>query len=380
MTASLYQREMMATQPTLSIVSPATTRSKKSGGILIKATALVEVRTTGNEDLRLSDRKLFNHLLAIAAPNMSTSRRHFTMLSDIRRFAAEARDVASHGDTNFWLKESLTRLQKVLVQYDVLGSDGRSWVSDHLLGRVTINATTGELTYEFPEEIAQRLVEPALYSALSLSVIYQFTSKYSLTLYEILKRYADRRAPEPYWSARIEEIRDVLGCRDKLRGYKDLRKKALDPALDEINQLAEFSIEMDEIRQGRGGNGGCVVGLVFRVKTKGIGDLEKAVRMADKPKVQRLGEAVERRQVRITDQILRDKAAVAALRWLEAADFSTRRKWAERARQVGIALPVAATAPTNLRKWVPAFADVIVAEERLLQPGNEPATPVENVR
>jgi hypothetical protein len=361
-----YQREMMATPPTLSIVTPTTPRPKKVGGILIKATALVEVRTTGNEDLRLSDRKLFNHLLAIAAPTMGTSRRHNTMLSDIRRFAAEARDVTSHGDTNFWLKESLTRLQKVLVQYDVLGSDGRSWVSDHLLGRITINETTGELTYEFPEEIAQRLVEPALYSALSLSVIYQFTSKYSLTLYEILKRYADRRASEPYWSARIEEVRDVLGCRDKLKGYKDFRKKALDPALEEINQLAEFSIEMDEVRQGRGGNGGRVVGLVFRVKTKEIGDLEKAVRMADKPKVQRLGEAAERREARITGQVLRDKAAVVALRWLEAADFGTRKKWVERAKQVGIALPAAATAPTNLRKWVPAIAEVLVAEERLL--------------
>ncbi|MFV3078029.1 replication initiation protein [Niveispirillum fermenti] len=356
----------MATQPPLHAGPSHASRAKKAGGTLIKATALVEVRTTGNEDLRLSDRKLFNHLLAIAAPNMSTHRRHSTMLADIRRFAAEARDATSHGDTNFWLKESLTRLQKVLVQYDVLGSDGRSWVSDHLLGRITINETTGELTYEFPEEIAQRLVEPALYSALSLSVIYQFTSKYSLTLYEILKRYADRRASEPYWSARIEEVRDVLGCRDKLKGYKDFRKKALDPALEEINELAEFSVEMDEVRQGRGGNGGRVVGLVFRVKTKEIAELEKAVRLADKPRIQRLGEAAERQQARTGGLVLRDKAAVAALRWLEAGDFATRKKWAERARQMGVTLPAAATAPTNLRKWVPSIADLIVVEERLL--------------
>lgn len=368
----------MAGQPPVPVGTSSTARSKKAGGTLIKATALVEVRTTGNEDLRLTDRKLFNHLLAIAAPNLSSNRRHSTKLSDIRRFAADARDVATPGDTNYWLKESLTRLQKVLVQYDVLGSDGRTWVSDHLLGRITINDKNGELTYEFPEEIAQRLVEPALYSALSLSVIYQFTSKYALTLYEILKRYADRRATEPYWSARIEEVRDVLGCRDKLKGYKDFRKKALDPALDEINELAEFSITMEEIRQGRGGNGGRVVGLIFHVKTKEIAELEKAVRTAEKPKLQRLAEAAERQEARKRAHILHDKSAVVALRWLEGGDFSMRKKWAERAKQLGVILPTAATAPSNLRKWVPAIADLIVREERLL-PEDEVAT-VENVR
>lgn len=362
----------MATQPPVATGSPTAARAKKAGGVLIKATALVEVRTTGSEDLRLTDRKLFNHLLAIAAPNMSSQRRHSTMLSDIRRFAADARDVASPGDTNYWLKESLTRLQKVLVQYDVLGSDGRTWISDHLLGRITINDRTGELTYEFPDEIAQRLVEPALYSALSLSVIYQFTSKYALTLYEILKRYADRRASEPYWSARIEEIRDVLGCRDKLKGYKDFRKKALDPALEEINELAEFSIAMEEIRQGRGGNGGQVVGLIFRIKVKEIAELEKAVRMAEKPKVQRLGEAAERKESQMRTRILRDKSTVVALRWLEGGDFTARKKWAERAKELGVALPAAATAPTNLRKWVPSIADLIVREERLLSTEESP--------
>ncbi len=352
-------------EPSLSIVATQPARRKKLSGTLIKATALVEVRATGNEDLRLSDRKLFNHLLAIAAPNMGKSARHNTYLSDIRRFAAEARDAASHGDTNFWLKESLTRLQKVLVQYDVLNSDGRTWVSDHLLGRVTINEVTGELTFEFPEEVAQRLVEPALYSALSLSVIYQFTSKYALTLYEILKRYADRKATEPYWSAKIDEVRDVLGCRDKLKDFKDLRKKALDPAIQEINELAEFSVEMDEVRQGRGGNGGRVVGLVFRVRTKDVGELERAVKTAAKPKVQRQGESAEKMAAAAEARRYKQRGVIAALRWLEAADFATRKAWAARAAELGVTLPAAATAPSNLKKWVPAIADTVVAEEKL---------------
>ena len=354
--------------PALKIVPAPGARRKKPGGTLIKATALVEVRATGNEDLRLSDRKLFNHLLAIAAPDLGKNTRHRVHLSEIRRFSAEARDVASYSDTNFWLKESITRLQKVLVQYDALGSDGRVWVSDHLLGKVTLNEATGELTYEFPQEVAQRLVEPALYSALSLSVIYQFTSKYALTLYEVLKRYADRRAAEPYWSARIEEVRDILGCRDKLKDYKDFRKKALDPALVEINALAEFSVEMDEVRQGRGGNGGRVVGLVFRVRTKEVEELQKAVKTNAKPKVQRAGEAAERRQAAAGAKTAKSQAVTLALRWLESQDFSRRKRWAERAQQLGVEVGPAGTAPENLKSWVPAIAATLVAEEGLLPP------------
>ena len=174
----------------------------------------------------------------------------------------------------------------------------------------------------------------------------------TLTIYEILKRYADRKAPEPYWSAKIDEVRDVLGCRDKLKDFKDLRKKALDPAIQEINELAEFCVQMDEIRQGRGGNGGRVVGFVFRVQSKDVGDLEKAVKTAGKPKVQRLGEAAERRQAEGGTKAIRQKAVAIAVRWLETADFNKRKEWAERAQQSGVMLPPAATAPTNLRKWV----------------------------
>jgi hypothetical protein len=36
------------------------------------------------------------------------------------------------------------------------------------------------------------------------------------------------------------------------------------------------------------------------------------------------------------------------------------------AEELGVALPLAATAPDNLAKWVPAIAAVVGREERLL--------------
>src|SRR4051794_41175730 len=125
-------------------------------------------------------------------------------------------------------------------------------------------------------------------------------------LYEILQRFADRSAADPYWSVRIEDLRAVLGCVDRLKDWMDLRRRALDPALEEINRLATFEVSIDEVRQGGGRGGGKVVGAVFRVRRKEMAEAEAARREIEKPKVQRRGE----RKVR-----LEINAAAKAVRW-----------------------------------------------------------------
>jgi plasmid replication initiation protein len=152
-------------------------------------------------------------------------------------------------------------------------------------------------------------------------------------------------------------LRDILGCRDKLSNWKDFRRRALDPALAEIGELAEFTVEVDEVRQGGGRGGGKVVFCVFHVIKKDRQAAEATVRALEKPKVQRRGEKAGKSE---------DAAVDAALRWLAGAEPSTRLRWQKRAEELGVALPAAATAPDNLVKWVPAIAAIVCREERLL--------------
>jgi plasmid replication initiation protein len=182
--------------------------------------------------------------------------------------------------------------------------------------------------------------------------MYQFESKYALILYEILKRYSDRDAAAPYWAVKTSELRDLLGCRDKLADWKDFRRRALDPAVEEIGRLSEFTVELDEIRQGGGRGGGRVVGCTFQVRRKDRTQAEEAVRELEKPKVQRRGE----RKVKAEAAM-----AARALRFLEAADPSTRLRWAQRAKAVGVTVPNASR--EDLAKWVPAIARMVCAEE-----------------
>lgn len=329
---------------------------KRPQSYVIKATGAVELsEPTGR--LTLNDRKLFNFLLGHAYEGLCADKSEFSVsLSHIRNFAAAARDGAEEVD-NRRIKDSVKRLQQVTVEFNSLDSDkGNIWQSSPLLGDVTLVERTGDLTYSFTPRVAQKLVEPALYSYISLKISYQFTTKYGLILYEILKRYSDRDAASPWLAIRTTELRDLLGCRDKLRDYKDLRKCALDPAITEINELAEFEVEIDETRQGGGRGGGKVLGLVFHVKRKDRQAAEKAVRELGKPRAQRRGEkAVE------GDQEMVSKA----LRFLDSADVPTRFRWQKEAETMGVKLPPAATARENLALWVPAIAKVICRTENL---------------
>ena len=325
---------------------------------LTKATGAVEISEPLGR-LSLVDRRLYNFLLAFAYPNLGKKRTHVVHLADIKRFAASARDGTEEAD-NRRLKVSVVRLQETAVQFNYLNSDGgRVWRSVQLLGESDLKEETGKLTYTFPPGIEEKLFEPALYSYLSLRAIYQFELRYGLILYEILKRYADRDAAEPYWAIQTSQLRDLLGCREQLKNWTDFRRWALNPAVAEIGRLSEFSVEVFETRQGGGRGGGKVVGVTFKIRRKDRPEAEAVVRELDKPRLQRRGEQklqIEGREI------------ARALNWLQGANVATKFKWENRAKELGVRLPPAATASENLAKWVPSIAALICREERLHQP------------
>jgi hypothetical protein len=362
---------------------------------LVKATGLVEIHAKA--DLPLSARRLFNHLLAAAYPRLrdgwaeaqqtaerarieaqrrslseqeveraaTTAARlalapfedHQVPLVQLRRFAAEARDGAED-ENNMRLKDSIRALQEVLVEFNYLRSDGTEWMSAQLLGPCEYVNIDGQkvLSYRIQAPLIERLIEPALYSYISLKIIYQFESKYSLILYEILKRYSDRDAAEPYWDVKSENLRTLMGCGSKYKDWKDFRLNVMEIAVEEISRLAEFRVEAVEARQGGGRGGGRVVGVRFRVLRKPPDEAEAAFREIEKPRFQRRAERLSAHK---------QDATKAALRYLDAADFAERKLWAERAANLGVALPPSPMARENLPKWVPAIAEIICAERNV---------------
>jgi plasmid replication initiation protein len=92
-------------------------------------------------------------------------------------------------------------------------------------------------------------------------VMFAFTTKYALALYEALCLRRNLTRSEEIIS--VEDFREMLGVgTDKLTTYKNLNSWAISPAVEEINALSDFTVQVEPIRQG-GQQRGMVMG--FRV-------------------------------------------------------------------------------------------------------------------
>lgn len=89
-----------------------------------------------------------------------------------------------------------------------------------------------------------------------------FKSKYTIRLYELIKsiHFDDLRSYTRKYS--IDTLQRVMGA-EKYAAYKDLKRRALEPAVKEINAYSDKIVTYKEIKQGR-----KVIGVEFSIWTK----------------------------------------------------------------------------------------------------------------
>ena len=91
-----------------------------------------------------------------------------------------------------------------------------------------------------------------------LGYIMVLHSKHSIRLYELFKSYAYAGTAE----FTLEEFRDVL----QIEGYdtfKELKRRVIDPSIEEINQFTDLSVSYTPFRRGR-----AVADIVFEIERK----------------------------------------------------------------------------------------------------------------
>lgn len=217
-------------------------------------------------NLTAMDKKLVNWLLAVAYPDLLTKEEHVVSMADIKAF------LGSEHESNDRVRASFSRLSKVALDFDIFGEDRKTrdragmgqdgeWVACALLWAQGRKDGTGDVTFGFPKPLRPLLAKPALYARLRLAIVGQFRSKYAISLYELLERYANCDVPR--WQVEVDDLRLLLGMRNKMPNFKDFRSRALDPAVREINDKADISVDVTEIKDGR-----RVGRLIFRVHKK----------------------------------------------------------------------------------------------------------------
>ncbi|WP_035705999.1 replication initiation protein [Niveispirillum irakense] len=264
---------------------PEMVRPRISGNVLDLSTdptlpkprTQIEVVETGN-GLTLADRKLFNVLLAYSWDKLADADAPLppfrASTADLRRAIGD--DTESN---NVRLRQSFDRLMQTLVRFPYWSEADQQLKEggSPLLAFRALPRGAGYAEWEFPPKLRPLLAKPGAWARIHLAICAQFSSKYSLALYELLSLRVNLR--EPRWEVTIDDVRESLGCGDKMPNYAHFQRRVLDPAVSEINELSGLTIGYTEIRSH--GRGRKVEKLIFDVKKKSNSDLVATARITE---------------------------------------------------------------------------------------------------
>lgn len=151
--------------------------------------------------------------------------------------------------------ESYTELKEILV-----GLKQKTWWAETSPGiestiswfnKVRTNKREGRVTIRFDDDMMPYLLkltkQNAFYTSYNLQYVLPMSSQYSPRLYEILKSYQKNNRE---WFFPLDELKRLLDCQSYDR-WPDFRRRALEPAVEEINQYTDINIAWDVEKEGK---------------------------------------------------------------------------------------------------------------------------------
>ncbi len=218
----------------------------RDGDEFAKPGNLVEVRFVKGQSLSLTAARLLALMILTAGGDAWEPVAHRMRKADIRR---------GHKG-NERISEMLEELHRTLFAVDDLSWRGRKATKRFSLiqsSREEVeddSAEAGWIEWEFTPDARRLIRESETYAVLNRQAVLGFRSSYALRLYEMGALRLHRR--QSLWRGDMTAIRAAFGIAPEL--YKDfaqLRRKVLDKAKAEIDNLAHFTVEWREIRRGR---------------------------------------------------------------------------------------------------------------------------------
>ena len=262
-------------RPTRTVEVKPNARSLVKPGELVD---LVEVTP-----LTLADRRIYNQLLENAWDAIDKPVTHVIAKSDLR---------GSH-NSNDRVGESVERLMTAIVKVQT-EMDGQPAIERVQLlgGNVETLRRDGLLEYEIPARLRRIIGHSTVFARLQREVMFALSSKYALTLYEMVQKRGKLR-----WKSSekfsLGQIRGVLGVpKGKLTTWSNLNLRAITPAVAEVNALSDYMVEIAPVKTGRrvthvelrwwrkDGQGGDAAARERAVSREGRGERE-AARAAD---------------------------------------------------------------------------------------------------
>lgn len=217
-----------------------TTEVNPTADSIVKPAELIDVVEV--TPLTLSDRRIYNLLLENAWDSIDKPVEHVIAKSDLR---------GAH-NSNDRVGESIERLMAAIVRIKV-SRDGEPHLERVQLlgGNVETLRRDGLLHYEIPARLRRVIRDSTVFARLRREVMFAVTSKYALTLYEMVQKRGNLRFQKSERFT-LDELRAILGVpAGKLANWSNLKLRALEPAAREVSALSDFMVELDPIKTGR---------------------------------------------------------------------------------------------------------------------------------
>lgn len=214
--------------------------ARPTGESLVKPGELVDLMEV--TPLTLNDRRIYNQLLENAWDAIDKPVSHVIAKAQLR---------GSH-NSNDRVGDSLERLMRAIVKVAVVWDGEPAIERIHLLGgNIEATRSDGLIEYEIPARLRKIIRNSTVFARLQREVMFALSSKYALTLYEMVQKRGGLR-----WRSverfDLDQLRGVLGVpRGKLTSWSNFKLRALDPAMAEVNALSDYIVAFEPIRTGR---------------------------------------------------------------------------------------------------------------------------------
>jgi hypothetical protein len=200
---------------------------------IVKAGELVEARFARGSSPSAPARKVLALLIQKAAGDAWKPGPHSMLKRELR---------GTH-ESNDRLPGIFDELQGTLLRIETVAPEGRAaaLVAPVIAYRIEhLEDDDGACVWwEFSEPARRAMQGSDYFAALNRGTLLAFGSRYAVTMYERGCLLAGRR--DPRWRGDVPTLREVLGVPARVyRDWGDIRARVVEPAIAEVNQIADF--------------------------------------------------------------------------------------------------------------------------------------------
>ena len=267
---------------------PKTIDQRRNTAGFPKAAELIEMKPT--KELSLQGGRIFNALIENAVGQLGEDIEHEIAVIKLRGLTHKGSER---------VHDSVKALMTTLIEIPTVDKNGAPAIlTTQLLTENTITVDEADpkaiLKYRLTPTIRKIIKDSKRWGRLKGYVLYAFSSKYALALYEAVAVRINLQKDNQFFT--VDEFRRLLDVPDGMYPQAfNLKQRVIDPALLEVNGLSDFMAEIEPVREG-GFVRGKLKGFNLYWRKKDNDEWKQALNELGRPKVgrrQRLEGSVE---------------------------------------------------------------------------------------